>query len=252
MIDARIDIDNIVVSWGESIKHELQMQALGMKFSIQEQKSFQAYKAVKNDDTSDSKHDYDMKKVKNVIPKAQKFKEDRVMLSPEQQKEELEKSLKMDEHKLKDSQTKDFQNKIKEDPRGQKDLAEIIMRSMDDMQTDDGIENALSMKDLEMALSYVLDQVSPLDYILIDIIDYFTMMSSGMDVTKDYLNEFAEPFAEVELWINSQKGQHTENADAKLVEDYQMRFCQKLKKSMNGLLEPKGQLLEEIGGEIAI
>lgn len=52
-----------------------------------------------------------------------------------------------------------------------------------------GIENALSLKDLEMSLNYVLDQVAALENMLAATINYFTKMRKGT-LTTEKLNKF--------------------------------------------------------------
>ena len=41
------------------------------------------------------------------------------------------------------------------------------------LQNDMGVDKALSVKDLDMSLHYVLDQLAPLDAATLDIIAYF-------------------------------------------------------------------------------
>ena len=79
MIDANTDIDSIVVSWGDSIKHQHKLLALGLNSKVTQ--TFQAWRVVEAPETA--AHDYTMKMAHIVVSKAQKLKEDRVLLDPE-------------------------------------------------------------------------------------------------------------------------------------------------------------------------
>ena len=79
-------------------------------------------------------------------------------------------------------------SKVK-DPRAPVDFVEVMTRKMDNQQNDMGIENALNLKDLEMSLNYVLDQVAALENMLAATINYFVKMRKGT-LTNEKLNKF--------------------------------------------------------------
>ena len=58
-----------------------------------------------------------------------------------------------------------------------------------------GIENALNVKDLNMSLHYVLDQIAALENLLVSTINYFIKMKKGT-LTNEKLNKF-QPLVEM-------------------------------------------------------
>ena len=76
------------------------------------------------------------------------------------------------------------------DPRGKKDVYYILTGKDLSNQNEMGIENALSLKDLDMALFYVLDQVANLEMFIISIILYF----NGKQAEKPQQENFFDYF----------------------------------------------------------
>lgn len=83
-VEANTDIDSIVTSWGDSVKYYNRMKDLGL--SNQALQSFQAWKVSETPENPDS--GYTLKMAHIVVTQSQKLKEDRVLLNPEQQKNE--------------------------------------------------------------------------------------------------------------------------------------------------------------------
>ena len=51
----------------------------------------------------------------------------------------------------------------------------LLNKDLSDMSNGYSYEYILSLKDAEMAIIYVLDQVAPLESFLVSLIDYFTL-----------------------------------------------------------------------------
>ena len=125
------------------------------------------------------------------ISKAQSLEEDRIVIDKEARKAEDAKwlegeRLKKKEKVIKVRQEDAAKRKIKDqassgankpvnDPRGKKDFLDLIGKETSTVHNDIPIENALSLKDLDMALHYVLDQLVPLDTLATDIVLYFNL-----------------------------------------------------------------------------
>ena len=95
-----------------------------------------------------------------------------------------------------------------------------------------------------MALLYVLDQLTPLDAFIMDLISYFNLRLSGKPMPKNYLGHFQPVVNIVELWYATDLDN---DKDEQALEKYRGTFCAQLKLTMEGRLEPYGDLLNELG-----
>lgn len=73
-----------MVSWGDSVKHNRNIVTPGVKHAIQ---TFQAWKVVETE--AGSEYGYTMKMAHLAVSNNQRMKEDRVILDPEKQAEEV-------------------------------------------------------------------------------------------------------------------------------------------------------------------
>ena len=81
-VDAKTDIDSIVVSWGDQVRHWYHMKELGFNLSLKKHKTFKSWKVDKQNDSDE----YSIKIAPLQIAPQQKLDEDRIMLDKEQRK----------------------------------------------------------------------------------------------------------------------------------------------------------------------
>ena len=85
------------------------------------------------------------------------------------------------------------------DPRGKKDLIDLFGKEKSTLHNNLGIENALSLRDLDMAIHYVLDQLVPLESFAMDIISYFNLKSKDK-ASNNFFGVFQPLVDIVQLW----------------------------------------------------
>lgn len=79
-----------------------------------------------------------------------------------------------------------------------------MSREQSNKSNDLGIENAISIADLDMALYYLLDQVSTLEIFMIGILEYFELKAKGYKIPEDYLGPFLANIHLVENYMKSE------------------------------------------------
>ena len=120
-----------------------------------------------------------------------------------------------------------------------------MARDLKNLQNDMDISNAISKKDLDMALHYFLDQVFVLESFTVGIIRYFEWSAIGEPIPENHLRNFMPCIDIVVEWMEiDERVRHT---DFKKRREYESKFKTQMKKSMEGLLEPHGSLLTKTG-----
>ena len=133
----------------------------------------------------------------------------------------------------------------KYDHRPKQDFETIMSRDLKVLQNDMDISNAISKKDLDMALHYFLDQVFVLESFTAGIIRYFEWTALGKPIPEDHLRNFMPCIEIVEEWMKNDE--HVRQSDYKKRREYESKFKNQMKKSMEGLLEPYGSMLSKVG-----
>ena len=202
------------------------------------------------------------------------MKEDKVILDPAKQAEEVRKKNEEAKKKIErnkealshldelmnkqeelertvEKATEDLKQKTqaaqqpKYDHRPKQDFDTIMARDLKILQNDMDISNAISKKDLDMALYYFLDQIFVLESFTVGIIRYFEWKASGEPIPENHLRNFMPCIAIVEEWMEIDE--HVRHSDSKKRGEYESKFKTQMKKSMEGLLEPYGSMLSKSG-----
>ena len=120
-----------------------------------------------------------------------------------------------------------------------------MARDLKNLQNDMDISNAISKKDLDMALHYFLDQVFVLESFTVGIIRYFEWSAIGEPIPENHLRNFMPCIEIVEEWMEIDE--HVRHSDFIKRREYVSKFKNQMKKSMEGLLEPYGSMLSKSG-----
>ena len=88
-VQAGTDIDSIVVSWGDSVKYNLQIREMGLQQKAN--RMFYAWKVAENPDKS-SEYEYSMQMAHIIIANGGQMIEDKVLLDEYQQREMQDKA----------------------------------------------------------------------------------------------------------------------------------------------------------------